>query len=58
MTEQQQAELDKLAEEVRTTFAHGGPFAHNIISLTLTRMAKIDKDAATKLYNEICEEGF
>lgn len=51
-------EQDKLAKEVEETFLGGGGFAHNLIALSLQKLAKFDKPRADAIYADLCERGF
>lgn len=57
-TEQKEQKLQKLEQEARKAFAHGGPFAHNIIRMALQEMQGIDNDRAQAVFKDLQEEGY
>lgn len=51
-------ELDIKEQEVWDTFKKGGPFAHNIIGMTLIIIERHNKERADKIYKELQDQGF
>ena len=53
-TAEEQAQLDKIYE----TYNNGGPFAHNLIGMTLSHIAKTNEPLAEAIHADLQEQGY
>ncbi len=58
MSEVKKDSVKKQIRDIKKTWRAGGPYAHNMVQLSLQILAKTDKEAADRTYKEIQEMGY